>query len=394
MENIFNYIEILLLVAAVVAVLCRRLHIPYTVGLVAAGLAIGIFTDKQEITLSKEIIFVALLPPLIFEAAFYLQWEDLKKNIVPVISLATIGVIISAGITALGMYYLTDWGLYLSVLFGTMICATDPVSVIATFKDTGVHGRLRLLVEAESLINDGAAAVLFGIVFALGLGQELSLSNIGITIVREIGGGILIGFIFAILVLWIAKKTEDHLVEITLTTVVAYGSFLIAQKFHCSGVLSTLICGLMLGNSGSLNAFSDKGRDSVFSFWEFAAFIANSLIFLLIGTQIVKEELLNFIPLIIIAFIISTFSRAIPVYLLSGLFKATSYAIEKKHQHILFWGGLRGALTLALALGLPSEINRHSEIVAVIFGTVALSIFIQGLTIPMYLKHLGLIHQN
>ena len=391
MESVLESIELLLLISALVSMLARKIKIPYTVGLVVAGLSFGIFSDVQHIQLSKNLIFSAFLPPLIFEAAFYIEWQELKKDFLPTLTLATLGLLFSAMITAVGMYYIVGWDLPTALLFGAMICATDPVSVIATFKDAGVHGRLRLLVESESLLNDGIAAVLFGLILMYVSGHDVSASSIGIDLLREVGGGIFIGFMVGSLILWIAGKTEDHLIEITFTTIAAYGSFLIAQKFHCSGVLSTLVCGLILGNLGTSGALSENGRDAVNSFWEYIAFVANSLIFLLIGGQIAHEHFIGLLIPILCAFIISTTSRAIPVYLLSCLFRKSSLAIDIKHQHVLVWGGLRGALSLALALGLPVEMEGRNLIVAVTFGTVALSILSQGITMPILLRRLGLI---
>ena len=391
MESIVESIELLLLISALVAIIARKFKIPYTVGLVIAGSGFSFFSNLQQIPLSRNLIFSAFLPPLIFEAAFYIKWHKLKIDFLPTITLATVGVLLSAAITTLGMYYVLGWSLQSALLFGAMICATDPVSVIATFKDAGLTGRLRLLVEAESILNDGTAAVLFSLVVSFLGGETLSLISVGLDLLREIGGGVLVGAIVGILVLWISGKTEDHLVEITFTTIAAYGSFLIAQRLHCSGVLSTLVCGLIVGNVRTVGAFSEDGRDALHSFWEYIAFVANSLIFLLIGGQIVHEHLFLLILPILGAFLISTISRVIPVYFLSSLFYKSSRAIDIKHQHVLAWGGLRGALSLALALGLPPEIEGRNLIITVTFGTVALSILSQGLTIPTLLRRLHLI---
>ncbi len=391
-------LELLLLIAAIVAMFARRFRLPYTVGLLLAGLGIAILTPENReqagLVLSKDLVFKAFLPPLIFEAAFYIQWSELRKELGPTLTLATCGVLLSAVVTAAGMHFLAGWDWQASLVFGSMICATDPVSVIATFKEIGVHGRLRLLVESESLLNDGVAAVLFGLTIAWAAGGQLSAEHIAIDVLREVGGGLLCGLIVGGVILWIAGKTDDHLVEITFTTVAAYGSFLIAQQFHFSGVLSTLVCGLMLGNIGSLGAISDKGREAVSSFWEYAAFAVNSVVFLLIGMRIGGVTLLPVLIPIFIAFGVSTASRAVAVYSLSSLFRGRSKEIDIRHQHILVWGGLRGALTLALALGLPSTLPHRYEIMAVAFGAVALSILLQGLTIEPLLKRLGLIGNN
>ena len=151
-------IEILLLIAAVVAMLAKRLRVPYSIGLVVAGIGVSLLPFVPYVELTKELIFIAFLPPLIFEAAFYLHWKDLKKDLPIILTLATLGVLLSAGTTAIGMRYLAQWTWMGALVFGVLIAATDPVSVIAAFKETEVTGRIRLLVEAESLFNDCTAA--------------------------------------------------------------------------------------------------------------------------------------------------------------------------------------------------------------------------------------------
>ena len=285
MEFSIEKVEILLLIAAVVAILARRLKIPYTIALVLAGIVLAISPLTPEVSLSKELIFTVFLPPLIYEAALYIGWSELRRDFPIIITFATIGVLLSAGITAAGMHFLINWQWESAILFGVLIAATDPVSVIATFKEAGVHGRLRLLVEAESLFNDSTAAVAFVIALAFATGGQVTLSGTLFTLVTMVFGGILCGALVAGSVLLLAGRTNDHLVEITLTTIAAYGSFLLAEHFHLSGVLASLTAGLLTGNIGSLGSISDRGREAVESFWEYVAFVVNSLIFILIGIR-------------------------------------------------------------------------------------------------------------
>ena len=381
-----EWIEILLLIAAIVAISARRLKIPYTISLVLAGVALALSPLTPEVNLSKELIFTVFLPPLIYEAALYIRWSELCRDFPVIISFATIGVLLSAGITAAGMHFLAGWQWESAILFGVLIAATDPVSVISTFKEAGVHGRLRLLVEAESLFNDGTAALAFVIALAFATGGQITLSGTLLTFVTMVFGGILCGVLVAGGVLLLAGRTEDHLIEITLTTIAAYGSFLLAEHFHLSGVLASLSAGLLTGNVGSLGSISDKGREAVESFWEYVAFVINSLIFILIGIREVHQDFASlFIP-IFIAIILVIIGRAVAIYPISLLFSHSTLQINKSHQHILFWGGLRGALALALALGLPHEIPQRDEIVTVAFGVVGFSVIIQGLTITPLLR--------
>lgn len=389
MELTLASVALLLLVAAVVAMLARRLHLPYTVGLVLAGLALALFPRFSEITLTRDLIFTLFLPPLVFEAALYLRWHDLKRDFVLILSLATLGVLITATVTALGMVYLAHWAWPMATLLGALIAATDPVTVIAMFKEAAVRGRLRLLVEAESLFNDGTTAVLFGLVMGviegqtgnplLALQQLLNTVGLGVLCGALVGGGILL----------LAGRTEDHLVEITLTAVAAYGSFLLAERFAGSGVLASLTAGLLIGNLGALGSISARGRDAVESFWEFTAFLVNSLIFILIGMREAHQDLLHTLGPIALASLLVLVGRAASVYPLAALFSPTPLRIKPAHQHVLFWGGMRGTLALALALSLPTTVAGRDLVTTVAFGVVAFSIFGQGMTIIPLMRRLG-----
>lgn len=390
MENL----ELLLLIAAVVAMLTRKLHVPYSVGLVTTGIFLALFSIPLDISLTKELIFSTLLPPLIFEAAFFLHWKELRRDFWVITTLASIGVMLSAAVTAVGMHYLAGWQWIGALVFGVLIAATDPVSVIATFKEAGVQGRLRILVEAESLFNDGAAAVLFGVAIAIAAGQEVTPAFISLALLKTVGGGILCGAAVAWVMLFLAGRTKDHLVEITFTTVAAYGSFLLAEHFHMSGVLATLTTGLMMGNSNAMGAISARGREAVEAFWEYIAFVANSLIFLLIG---IREEQQNFAAVgsaIAIAIVLVMIGRAVAIYPTCWLFSGSPLRVSARHQHVLVWGGLRGALALALALGLPDSLPHHDEIVTVAFAVVAFSVFAQGLSMTPMLRRMGEIPGN
>ena len=388
MQLIIESVEFLLLIAALVAMIARRVRIPYTVILVAVGIALSLFAFTPEIELSKELIFRVLLPPLIFEATLFIRWKELIRNLPVILIFATIGVALSAWLTALGMIHLAGWTWPSAALFGILIAATDPVSVIATFKGAGVHGRLRLLVEAESLFNDATAAVGFSIVLAFVTGENISVSTTLLNGLWSMLGGLLIGALCAGIVLILTSTTDDHLVELALSTVAAYGSFLIAEDFHASGVLSTLTAGILIGNFGLPTAYSDKGRAFIMDFWEFIAFIANSIIFFLIGSRGANQNFLGVIGTILIANIVVMLGRAAAIYPLSLIFARSKLKLKRNHQHILFWGGLRGALALALALGLPEDLPQREQIITAAFGVVAFSIFAQGLTMTPLLKWL------
>jgi CPA1 family monovalent cation:H+ antiporter len=389
MDLDFQTGALLLLVAAVVAMLTRRLRLPYSVGLVAAGIVVAIFPFTPKVSLTKDLIFTGLLPALLFEAAFYIQWNQLRRDLSVIVVLATLGVLLAACVTAAGMHYFAHWQWLGALVFGVLIAATDPVSVIATFKEAKAEGRLLALIEAESLLNDGTAAVALGVVVALASGREIHAVEITSMLLKVIGGGIACGASVALLALLLTGRTDDHLVEVTFTTIAAYGSFLLAEHFGMSGVLATITAGLVMGNFQALGTISPRGKEAVQAFWEYAAFVSNSFVFLLIG---MREAQQGFVAIWIpagIAIILVTLGRAVAIYPCCLLFSRSSLRVTGKHQNVLFWGGLRGALALALALGLPPDIPQRENIVTISFAVVAFSVFVQGLTIAPLLRRIG-----
>jgi CPA1 family monovalent cation:H+ antiporter len=389
MDLNFQSLTLLLLIAAVVAMLTRRLRLPYSVGLVTAGIILALAPFAPKVALTKDLIFTALLPPLLFEAAYCIPWNQLRRDFSVIVVLATLGVLLSACVTATGMHYLANWQWISALVFGVLIAATDPVSVIATFKEAKAQGRLLVLIEAESLFNDGTAAVAFGVVVLFASGQQLTPIAITVMLLKTIAGGVLCGAVVALAALLLAGRTDDHLVEFTFTTVAAYGSFLLADHFCLSGVLATITAGLVMGNFNLLNAISEQGKEAVLAFWEYAAFIANSLVFLLIGMHEARQNFAAIWLPAMIAILLVALGRAVAIYPCCFLFSRSSLRVTWKHQHILFWGGLRGAVALALALGLPPTIPLREEIIAVSFAVVAFSVFVQGLTMVPFLRRMG-----
>lgn len=397
MDIILSHTVGLLVIAILTAIIARRIHLPYTVGLVVAGIGITVARIDTGFVLTHDIIFDAILPSLLFEAAFNIHWAELRRDALPVLTLAILGVVISAIVVAAGIASVLAWPFSSALVFGVLIAATDPIAVIAMFKDTGIKGRLRLLVESESLLNDGVAAVLFALVlgWAQATGEADTPLQVAKSLIFTTGGGILTGLACGGAAIVVAGRTSDHLVETALTVVAAYGSFLLADHFGLSGVLATVSAGFLMGNLGVLREeeqgpLSSRGRDFVMAFWEFAAFIANSLIFLLIGLTVAGITLDRLgLPSILIIVMLVLVGRAFTVYPLCLLFRRTRWAIPSRDQHILWWGGLRGALALGLALALPPSLAFRNEIVIAAFGVVAFSVLIEGLTMPLLLRILG-----
>ena len=380
---------LLLLIAAVVAILTKRLRLPYSAGLVAAGIGLAAVPYVPRIVVTKNLIYLGLLPALLFEAAYNIHWDRLRRNFPVVAVLVSLGVALSMGVTAAGMHQFAHWPWSSAFIFGALIAATDPVSVVAVFREARAHGRLLLLIEAESLMNDGTASVAFAVAVAMATGQAVGGGAITLMLVKSIGGALVCGFVIGSGSLLLTGRTEDHLVETTFTTVAAYGSFLLADSFGMSGVLATIAAGLTMRNFKRIDGITPRGKEAVQNFWEYAAFIANSMVFLLIGVQQRSQPFLAIWAPIMIAVGVVLAGRAIAVYTCCGLFGASHLAVPNHQKTVLIWGGLRGALALALALGLPPTMPMRNEIVTVSFGVVAFSIFVQGLTIRPLLRRFG-----
>jgi len=202
-------------------------------------------------------------------------------------------------------------------------------------------------------------------------------------------GGILSGMIVGGFSYLVIGRTDDHLVELSMTTVAAFGSFWLAEHYHLSGILATTTAGLLIGNRTQLGTMTEKGEESVGHFWDFAAFVVNAVIFIVLGISAAYQDFAKSLIPILIAITAVLVGRAVAVYPCSAVFGWSHLKVDRKHQHILFWGGLRGALALALALGVPYTFPFRQEILTVTFGVVAFSVFVQGLTITPFMRLLG-----
>jgi CPA1 family monovalent cation:H+ antiporter len=387
----FPLLGLILFVACLVAMITRRLKLPYSAGLVAAGLMLALLPLGFQVRLTPELIFTMFLPPLIFEAAIQIPWAPLRRELPLLLVLVTFGVLLAALIVAAGMHWLVGWSWLGAAFFGILVAATDPVSVIALFRDISVQPRLHLLVEAESLLNDGVAAVGFVVLVAIAGGAPVTLPFVAGKLLVTAFGGIAAGAAVALPLLLIAGRTEDRLVEITLTTLAAFGAFLLAEHFHTSGVLAGVTAGLLVGNIGWMGSISDASRPNVLYFWDYAAFLANSFIFILIGGAMAGTPLLPVLEAAAAAILLAMAGRAATIYPVAALFRGSALALPAPYQHVLWWGGLRGALALALALALPASVAEREQIIAVAFAVVAFSVFVQGLTMGPLIGRLGLI---
>lgn len=392
---------LLLLAISAVAILTSRWKIPYSIALVFAGFAIDLFhvPIKQVVgntqLLTPEVIFVLFLPALLFEAALNIDISLLRKNFWPIILFAIIGVAAATAITGFAVYHLLGLPILTALLFGALICATDPISVIALFRELGVSKRLAVIVEGESLLNDGTAAVVFQLILAGILTNQFdALTGIRTFLLVVIGGtaiGLLIGYAAG----KITELVDEPLIEITLTTIVAYSSYLAAEHFHVSGVIATVVAGLVVGNYGAHAGMSPRTRVAVWHFWEYVAFLINSLVFLLIGIEVHVAQIFESWWPILIATAAVLLGRVLVIYVLSPLSGRFGEPIPASWNPILVWGGLHGSVSIALALSLPQDFPHRATLLTLCFGVVAFSIVVQGLTMKPLLNALGLlIHED
>jgi monovalent cation:H+ antiporter, CPA1 family len=391
MSEIFvieEYAVALLLIATLVGIAARRLRMPYTVGLVIVGTALAILYQQFPFELAPELILGIFVPPLIFEAAFHLPLGELRRNAVPVLVLAVIGVLLTTFLVGGIVHYGAGIAMANAIIFGSVIAATDPVAVIALFRTLGVPKRLQVLLEGESLFNDGTAIVVFNIAVAAALTGSFSVLSGISTFLYSAGIGLGIGFVLGVLASFIISRVDDHLIETAITFVLAYGAFILAEMLHVSGVLAVVAAGLINGNIGP-RGMSSTTRIVVFNFWDFMSFLANSFVFLLIGLVVDLPLLTSNWPAIFWGILAALLSRLIVIY---GLFPR-SERISLKWKNILYWGGLRGAISLALVLGLPTQLGTgvNAQLRAMVFGLVLFTLLVQGTSMSWLVKRMGII---
>jgi CPA1 family monovalent cation:H+ antiporter len=389
----------LLIAAAIIAMLAKRLRIAYTVSLVLGGLFLGVIQlpilsplqpGHRPDWLTPDVILILFLPALVFEGSVKLDVRELLRNSVPLLLLANAGVLLAALVTGYLVHWLIGLPVLIALLFGCIISATDPISVLAIVRDLRVDKRLSLIMEGESLLNDGTAVVLFGILFGAIFAEKLTLPKGLEHYFLAVVGGAVLGSALGYLASRITGTVDDPQIEITLTTILAYGSYLLAFHLHLSGVIATAFAGLMLGNFGAKRGMSAGTRTAMQSFWEYISFVMNSLVFLLIGLEIHMRELLRNWASVGLTIGAVFLGRALSVYLLVPLSNCFAEKIPLRWQHVAVWGGLRGALALALALSLTTAFPYREQILNLTFGVVIFSILVQGLTIKPLVRILKL----
>ncbi len=392
----------LLIIAVAILALSKKLRLPYTVILVAMGIGLAQIADTHfkipilhELAISPDIILYVFLPALIFDSALHLNPRTLRHNLGPILALAVPGLLFSTGLIGLIVWLTTPIPLSGALLLGAILSATDPVAVVSLFRQLGAPERLTTLVEGESLFNDATAIVLarilIGVIAAGSLSGEAITGGI-LDFFILFFGGLLVGVVLGLAIAFVIGLVEsDPLIEIPLTTALAYLSFLVAElHFGVSGVMATIGAGLVIGGWGKVK-ISPSVQVYLENFWGQMAFIANALIFLMLGLRVEPQILMNSLdqlPWVITAMLIS---RAAIIY---GMIPWVSRLrggkpIKAAYQTVMFWGGLRGAIAIALVLSLP--ILPYTEtLVALVMGAVLFTLLVQGLTIEPLVRWLKL----
>lgn len=373
-ENLVEFIEILMLATAV-AIVVKFIRLPYTIALVLAGLFVGLTGLLPEIPLSKDVVFFIFLPPLLFEAAMNMDLKELKDNFGPIASIAFLGVIVTTIVVGFSLNWLLGIPLALALIFGAMVSATDPVSVLATFKSISAPKKLSILIEGESVLNDGAAVVIFAIALEMMLKSFFDPLSAALDFIIVCAGGAAVGLAIGYLAYRILAKIDDALVEIAITIVVAYLGFVIAERFHFSGVIAVVAAGLILGNYGKDFSMSPTTRVIMLDFWNIIVFLVNSIIFILIGVN-THITIFSAWKEILVAIMTVIAARAAVVYPVM-----TYYSFPNLWKHVVFWGGLRGVIPVALALSFGNQL-----LSAMAFGVVLFSLLLQGISLEIFVK--------
>jgi Na+:H+ antiporter len=383
---------VLIAIATLVALVARRFALPYSVALVMAGLGLAVLgpaTLSLEVT--PELILAVLLPGLVFEAAYKLDLTELRRTSLIVAVLAAPGVLITAAVVAVVVSVATGLDPTLAFLLGAMISATDPVAVVALFRRLGAPTRLATAVEAESLFNDGTGVVLFSIALTA-VTRPVSpaeglLSFVTIVVVSGV-----IGLVAGALAYALMRLTDDHLLVVAISVVAAYGTYLIADRLHESGIIATVMVGLVLGNARHPFPFEEGARVALDTVWEFIAFLLTGLSFLLIGLAVSVDLLVAAVPVILAGFAAITVARAAVVYGLIGLGERAlpgPSLLPVSYLHVMFWSGLRGAIAVALALALPRDLPQRDLIAGAVFGIVLVTLLVQGTTAGWVVRRAG-----
>jgi monovalent cation:H+ antiporter, CPA1 family len=398
LHHIFELGLILIMIAAGITAIAKKLKQPYPIALVIVGTLIGLVNIpaldplKEFITEGEVFNFVIItlfLPALLGEAALKLPYSHLKENKEAILALAFGATLLSFLIVGFSTIWLLGFSIPTAFVFAALMSATDPVSVISIFKSVGVNKRLAIVIEGESLFNDGLAVVLFKIsAFYLLTYLDLGVVGVGYGLwefIKVISLGIIIGGALGYGFSKLTSYFDDYPLEIIFSIILFYGSFLLAEVVNASGVIAVVVAALIFGNYGARIGMSPTTKLNINNFWEVTALLANSIVFLMVGLEITRINLADKWGLVFLAIFIVLIARSISVYV-SLLF---TKSFPTSWKHVINWGGLKGSLSIALVLSLPRDFTGWEEILIIAFSVVLFSLVVQGLSIKPLLSVLG-----
>ena len=375
---------VLVAVATAAGLVFRRIGVPYTVLLVIVGLGSALVAPSLHVNVAPEVILTVFLPGLVFESGYRLDVGELRRTSGAIAFLAVPGVIITAGVVAVVLAVAAGLPPELGFIVGAMLAATDPAAVIATIKRLHAPERLSTLIEAESVFNDGTAIVVFTVALTA-LANGVNLVSGGISLVVTVAISVVIGVVAAWVAARVARLSDDHLIELSITLVLAYGTYVLADELHMSGIIATVVAAIVFGLYARAGSLSPRARDAVEIVWEFAAFLLTALLFVLIGLTIDLNTLTDAIVPITWGIVAVVGSRALIVYGMVGpasrLLRSPSNRIPTGWLHVMIAAGMRGAVAVALALSLPADIPQRELLVEVTFGITLFTLIVQGLAL-------------
>ncbi len=369
------------------AILSSRLKASYPTVIIAIGLGLSILRvggALQSVPFDSTVILGFVVPPMIFEAAMRTRLETFRTVEKTVISLAIFGVVISAIVTGLVLNIATGLPLAVALMFGVIISPTDPVSVVSLLKRVRAPERLTTLLESEAYLNNATPVILYSVAASLSF-NPFSLGTFAYNLLGGVGVGLLVSAVAELL----HKLITEPLAETSFTIAIMFGSYALAQSLGMSGLIAVPIAGLYMGNRTMRTAMSEETRTTMTKFWEVITFMATSFAFLLIGLRTDFTLLITYAPVIIAAFLAILVARVISVYPIIGLARIMREKIPRSWTRVIAFAGLRGAVSIALALSLP-ETPFKDAIVAMTFGVALLSLIVQGETLQGYLKRVTL----
>jgi CPA1 family monovalent cation:H+ antiporter len=397
LEAIAAEIAWMLLGASLLSIFAWRFRLPYAAVLVVGGLAVEEAHVVALPHLEPGLLLFVCLPPLLFDAAFRIDDVQLRRLAKPVLWLAVPGTMATAAIVGAILYAVLGLPLSSALLFGSIVAATDPVAVVAVFSNLNAPRRLAVLMEGESLINDGVAITLYTAALGLATGGGADIPAALGLFVREVVGGVGIGVIMALAFSWLTAMVDDHMIEMTLSTALAYGSYLAAQQVGASGALACVAAGLIHGSYGRKVGMSERTRSLLDDLWEYSGFVVNALVFLLVGFTSNVASLLAASGAVLVGIVSVLVSRVLVITVPPVLARLTSRVrvfANAAERAVLIWGGLRGALTITLALALPAEIADRELLIDMSIGVVLFTLLVQGLTLGQLIKRAGLTQEK